>query len=370
MELKNIFSKLNTAKDEKREMFLALEISSEIIKSAVWTIEDGKTTVLKVGSVEEWNSDEENTLVTAVDKSVSNVFDGLEVEPNKIIFGLPENWVEGSDIIEEKKKILGTLCKKLEFKPIGFVVTLEALTTYLKEKEGTPVSSIFIHLTETQIIVSLVKLGKIIGSKKVGRSEDLAADVREGLARFEKLDELPSRMILYNGVADFEEAKQQLMSFDWLESLPFLHFPKVKTLEVATPVKAVAIAGGAEAAKSLGFEIKEEEGEEEIDTASVDEEDKVDSMEKTGEKKEFSKEDEDKKEKDNDQDKEKNVKEETDSFTLQAKAADLGFVQDQDIVEFSESEKEDTLKKDSDNKEIDIKDYRKEIDDNKDKDKD
>jgi hypothetical protein len=254
MELKNILSKLNTSQDEKKELFLAIEVASDIVKSAIWTIEQGKTTVLQVGTVEEWDENK-NNLVSAVDRSINKAFENLASEPNKVIFGLPENWVVGSNISEDKKKILSSLCSKLEFKPIGFVVTLEALSTFLKEKEGIPISAIYIHLSEGQIIVSLVNTGKIIGSQKVGRSEDLAADVREGLARFGKIDNLPSRMILYNGVADFEEAKQQLISFDWQENLPFLHFPKVETLGVADPVKAVAIAGGAEAAKSLGFEI-------------------------------------------------------------------------------------------------------------------
>ncbi len=254
MEIKSIISKIGSS-EEQKEYFLSLEISPEVVKSVVWTVKNGKTSVVKVGSVEEWNDNDEKSLLQAVDESISSASEGVNPEPEKVIFGLPENWVKGNEIKLSKKKILGEICSKLHLKPIGFVVTLEALVAFLKEKEGTPLSAIFIYLADTQIIVSLVQLGRILGCQNVGRSEDLAADVREGLARFGQIDNLPSRMILFNGVADFEEAKQQLISFDWQEELPFLHFPKVETLEVVTPVKAVAIAGGAEAAKSMGLPI-------------------------------------------------------------------------------------------------------------------
>ena len=319
MEIKNIISKISTSQEEKRETFLSLEISPEIVKSAVWTVEDGKTIVLNVGSIEEWDENNLDSIITATDQSISNAFEEINPEPDKVIFGLPESWVDGSDIVEDKKKLLGKLCNKLELKPMGFVVTLEALTTFLKEKEGIPVNAIFIHLSETQIIVSLVQSGQVIGSQQVGKSEDLAADVREGLARFGEVENLPTRMILFNGIADFEDAKQQLISFNWQENLPFLHFPKVQALEVATPVKAVAIAGGAEAAKSLGLKIKEKE----------------EGLEESGQEDSFVKKEEDKKEsvkKINSKSKIQEAKLENENENID-NVAKLGFISNKDISE-------------------------------------
>jgi hypothetical protein len=267
MEIKNIISKISSGKEEVKEYFLSLEISPEVVKSVVWTVDNGKTVVIKTGSVEEWDENQDNSLLRAVDKSITNACENVKPEPEKVIFGLLENWVKGSEVSVSKKKVLGELCSKLDLKPIGFVVTLEALVAYLKKEEGNPLSAIFIHLAESQIIISLVQLGQILGSHNVARSEDLAADVREGLARFGETDNLPTRMILFNGAVDFEDAKQQLVSFDWQKELSFLHFPKVETLEVAVPAKAVAIAGGAEAAKSMGFFITSEKKKEGIKKA-------------------------------------------------------------------------------------------------------
>ncbi len=101
----------------------------------------------------------------------------------------------------------------------------------------------------------MVILGKIQGSHHVGRSQDLALDIKEGLARFKGVENFPARIILFDGLSDFEEAKQQIISFDWMANLPFLHFPRVESFERDFVMRAIAIAGGGEVAKSLGFEI-------------------------------------------------------------------------------------------------------------------
>ena len=62
-------------------------------------------------------------------------------------------------------------------------------------------------------------------------------------------------MILYDSREDLEAAKQDLISYDWQAKLPFLHFPKIESLEKDATIKAVAIGGGAEVAKALGYDI-------------------------------------------------------------------------------------------------------------------
>ena len=78
----------------------------------------------------------------------------------------------------------------------------------------------------------------------------------------------PARMILYNGHTDFEEAKQQLISYSWEEKLPFIHFPKVEALSPETTIRALALAGGSEVAKSLGLEVKPQEKSPALTTAA------------------------------------------------------------------------------------------------------
>jgi len=259
--LTNILGKIKTSEKKERKTFFALEIESDTLKSAVWEVVEGKAEVVKIGTVEEWDEKKDGSFLVACDRTISSASAGITPEPDSVIFGLPEDWVVKDQIAKDKKRTLKQVCRNLELKPLGFVATIEALVTFLKKKQGTPPSAILIRMAETEICLSLVVLGKVVGSQTVVRSEDLAADVKEGLARFEKVENLPPRMILFDSLADFEEAKQQLISYEWDKELPFLHFPKVESLAVETSIRAIAVAGGSEVAKSLGFEIEEEKKE-------------------------------------------------------------------------------------------------------------
>ena len=260
MALNRFFTKLKTQDRDSKENFLALEITQDTVKSAIWIVEDKETQVLKVGTIEEWQEENQESFLKAADASISSVLEGVTPEPKGILFGLPEDWVEKEVILTKRKQLLRQVCQKLDLKPLGFVVTLEALVQHFKLKQGTPLNAILIRISDTELIISLVRMGKVMGSEIVGRTDDLAADVKEGIARF-NVDDFPPRMILYNGITDFEEAKQQLLSFDWQKELSFLHFPKIESLTSDISIRAIAIAGGSEVARSLGFEITETSSE-------------------------------------------------------------------------------------------------------------
>ncbi len=264
MELKNILSKIKNTdkKKEKEKLFFALEISYETLKAAVWTIREERAVILKMGTVEEWDERDEESFEIAAKNSLEKSSQDIEKKPNEVIFGLPKDWVKGKQVSEGKKGLLRKVCEGENLQAVGFVVTIEALLEYLKIKEGVPSNAIFINLEETQIAVFWVEIGRMRGFEKVGRSSDLAADVREALARFGDNENFPARMVLFDGLVDFEEAKQQLMSFPWEEKLSFHHIPKIQSLGSNIGLKAVAVAGGSEVAKSLGFAISSEKEEE------------------------------------------------------------------------------------------------------------
>ena len=256
MAINNWISKLKSQEIQQKETFFALEIEQETVKSAIWSVENKQTQVLKVGTIEDRKERDEESFLKAVDATISSAGEGVVPEPKGILFGLPEDWVEKDSIVSKRKLWLKKLCNKLELKPLGFVVTSEAIIQYFKAQQGTPLNAVLIKIGETDLLVSLVLTGKMETNEVVGKTEDLVADVKEGLARF-SVENLPPRMILYDGMLDFEEAKQQLMSFDWQKELPFLHFPKIEALSRDVSVRAVAITGGNEVARSLGLEVVE-----------------------------------------------------------------------------------------------------------------
>lgn len=259
MELSSFLKKLKGRPEQEPRLFLAVQIDDEFVKTAIWTVKDETTSLVAVGSTQDWDGSSTEILIEAVDASLSVALGKLPPqtpEPNQIIFGLPENWIGTDGISPPRLKDLKQICQKLELEPVGFVVTTEAITHYLKSKEGTPLSAVLIRVSTTEITVSIVRLGNIEGTHVVGRSGDLAADVREGLTRFGDQQSLPARMIVYDGDEDsMEDLTQQLMAFDWQSYLPFLHMPHIESVSETFSITAIAVAGGSEVAKSLGFTV-------------------------------------------------------------------------------------------------------------------
>jgi hypothetical protein len=172
-----------------------------------------------------------------------------------VVFGLPDDWVEGEKIRPEKIKILKNLSKKLEISPVGFVVVGEAIVHRLKTGEGVPPTAIIIGLGEKQLSVTLVKLGKILGTYAVQKSDQIGEDITEGLSRFDTDQPFPPRILLY-GQEKTEKIYQALVDYDWpKKKINFLHLPKVEMLASDFDIQSVALAGGQEVAKTKGIKI-------------------------------------------------------------------------------------------------------------------
>ncbi len=252
MEIGNLFKPKEP--ETPAEKFLAIQIQEGILKTAVWQVINGHPEIINFGTVEKWIDTE--SLVTATDTSLSSALESQTSEPDQVIFGLPDSWIKEDKINPEYGHHLKELIAKLELKPIGFVAIIEATIQQLKNREGIPPSAIFLEIHSTKVNVVVVKLGETVGKEEVGRSDDLAKDVQEGLARL-NINQLPARIIIIDGQEP--DVEQQLTSFPWQDDLSFLHLPKVELPDPNFSIEAVALSGGSEAAKSLGIEIVDPE---------------------------------------------------------------------------------------------------------------
>lgn len=252
MEVKQILEKIRQSKEEKQECFFALQVGPELVKSAVWAIEAGQVKILSSGGVRTWETEEE--LLEAVDATLSSAAENLAPfpnfkEPSKAVLSLCPSWVEENKIIPAKLQILKKIAKKLELTFTGFVVSNEAVIFQLKSTEGIPATAILVCLGKNKILVSLVNLGKVIGSALVDKSGDLGADLIEGLSRVTTEAIYPARILVYGDEEKLEEARQELVSYSWHQAgVNFLHLPKVEVLNSDFEIKAIALAGGREMA--------------------------------------------------------------------------------------------------------------------------
>lgn len=264
LPLSTILEKLNPLDKHTplpSEYFLSLVIAEKRVKSAIWWFSGQKILDLTFGFTEDWGGETAEDLVIAADASIASAVTQLRTLegklPSKVILGLPEHWVLENSITKEKLPFLQAVCKKLQLKPLGFVVIPEAVAHYLNLEEGGFPNAILVNVSEAEIIVSLIVKGKYLGSKVVGRSDSLVLDLEEGLLRFGYGDVLPSRILLLEDVplGNMDELKRSLVAYPWVDpdkKLNFLQLPKVDVVDTNFEASAVVVAG----CKELGLGVK------------------------------------------------------------------------------------------------------------------
>lgn len=235
-------------KEENLEYFFAVNIGVEKITAALWVIEGKSLKILDTAS-QVYSSGEE--IVPAVDGLLDQVLGLKEIEPQKILFGVPDSWILDDNLKDEHLKTLRVLVKELELVPMAYVAISHALTHFLEKQEGMPVTAILVGFEKLHLTVTVVRAGKIDGVKVVRRSESAGADIEKALLSFTDVETLPSKILLYGN--QVQELKSQLLSFSWMSKLSFLHFPKIDILSQDLEIKSVCLAGGSEINSDISY---------------------------------------------------------------------------------------------------------------------
>lgn len=236
-------------KERQLEYFFALNIGVEKLAAALWAIEDSELKILEIAS-EKYVSNDDIARVT--DKLLDQVLGLREVEPQKILFGVPNSWILDENLKETNLKILRSLVKELGLTPMAYVATSNALMHFLEKQEGVPTTAIIVGIEENHLVVTVVRAGKLDGVKVVERGETAGLDIEKALLTFTDVETLPSRILIYGAKAS--ELKPQLLSFSWMSKLSFLHFPKIDILEEDLEIKSVCLAGASEMNDKVSYE--------------------------------------------------------------------------------------------------------------------
>ncbi len=265
------------------ETYWSLVIESGWVQSAIWEIDtaEKKANVLAVSTASHWESDED--LIASTDVVLSGAASELSdetQEPSKTVFGVSASWVEGGQIKEEYIDKIRKICSSLSLEPSGFVVLPEAIAYFVKSNEGSPLNGIVIGIGSENLEISVFKLGNLVGNVNVARSVSIAEDVMEGLVRFKLPDNLPSRILIFDGKeGQLEEVRQALVGVDWLspevsEKVKFLHIPKVEIVEPREKVLAVCLAGASEIGQANSVSFAGSTGEELVGETPIEEDQK------------------------------------------------------------------------------------------------
>lgn len=228
-------------KEEDQEYFFALNIATDSLTAALWTIEGKSLKVLDIAS-ETYSSN--NEIVSVTDKLLDAVLGLKEIEPQKILFGVPNSWLVDDNLKDEYLKILRGIVKELELTPMAYVAVSNALIHFLEKQEGVPTTAIFVGFEKQHLTVTVVRAGKLDGVKTLTRGSNSGADIEKALLNFTDVETLPSKILIYGEGAG--QLKTQLLAFPWMAKLSFLHFPKIEVLADDLEIKSICLAGGSE----------------------------------------------------------------------------------------------------------------------------
>lgn len=253
MSILDKFSKLIPfgKKEEILEYFFALNIEAENLTAALWTIEKKELKILEAASDTYKNIEE---IIQVSDKLLDSVLGTRAIEPQKILFGVPDSWLHEENLKEEYLKLLRNLVKEFELTPMAYVATSHALVHFLEKKEDVPTTAILLGLQENHITATVVRAGKLDGTKVVERGDNLGVDVEKALLTFTAVETLPSKILIYGKDREkLSKEKGELLSFPWMSRLSFLHLPKIEVLDQELEISSICLAGAFELDGSIVF---------------------------------------------------------------------------------------------------------------------
>ncbi len=244
-----IFQSFLGKKQEHRETFLSLYLDSHSIAASFWSVIDGKAPEnlgwANINNIEDnWEARAE-----VADRVIGELEEKTRVtDVTKVILGLPLGLLSPTgEIRKEVRKEIKELMSELDLTPVGFVPIYQAIIYKLKHDEGVPPSVILLGMNNTTIVVSLYKIGTLVGVREIEKTKDIASSVEESLKSFTDLEVLPARMFLYGlPQGSLEEAKSELLRHSWTTTASFLHFPKIDVISDLFIVDAISLAGASE----------------------------------------------------------------------------------------------------------------------------
>lgn len=243
-------------KEEKVEYYFGLNIGSNILTAALWAVKDKKLEVLKTASKNYLSLE---AITTITDELLDIVLGTLQVEPQKILFGVPDNWLSDDNLKDEYLKLIKKIVKELELAPMAYVATSSAVVNFLEKQQGMPITAILIGFEKTHLEVIVAQGGKVVGSRTVEKGENSAVTIEKALLSFTSIETLPSKILIFGeDKEDLAKMRTNLLSHPWMSKLSFLHFPKIEILPEGLEIDGVCLAGALELDPAVTYTVAEE----------------------------------------------------------------------------------------------------------------
>lgn len=233
------------------EYFFALNLTSNFVSVAVWGIEAKKLII--IGSSQ--GSYSQDNLATVANLMLDEALGDFPADPTKVLFGVPDSWLENDNLKEDNVKTLKELVKELDISPLAYVSTSFAIAHLYQKQNGVPLTAILVNI-DSPITVAVIKVGKILGFKSIEHSGKLAEDIEKALLGLADIEVLPTKIQIYSAnlsESALTDSRDELQKFPWTANLPFLHLPKIEILPQSVELEAVCLAGASELEPDIIF---------------------------------------------------------------------------------------------------------------------
>jgi len=232
-------------KKPSEDFFISLLLKPKNVVAVLLNNNNSKISIISTKNVVlDLETASTEDMISACDEAISSVELSLDEDQKleKTIFSVPYSWTDSDGAIKkERLSQLKKLSVELALKPMGFIITIEALIKYFQDKEGVPLSAIFVEETKDRVNLYLVKKGAIVEVQSGEVTSEVEKAVEHTLKKVEKFDTLPSKMILlYHD--DLDARQQNFLSHPWTKDLPFLHLPQISLMEKGFENEAVVDA--------------------------------------------------------------------------------------------------------------------------------
>ncbi len=328
-------------KEPQKDYYLVLLLRDEKVSAVILEEQEAQITVknLSEESLQTPLSKLElETFTQLLDRTISKAEELLppNVQTEKTIFGVKDNWVEEKKIKKEHLDVLKQIGNTLGLKPIGFLVISEAIAHQVQEEEGAPLSGLVVELGTFSATITLFKGGRLIETHTGEKLETHTQTVDTLLKHFSEADVFPSRLLILN-TGDSPNLEQEFLSHQWSKSIPFLHMPQISILD--SHFDAISAVYGA--SSQMGFKVLSTELTKQainiiplspIALEDKETEEKKDDKEAEKSETKEEKEDTDGKENKKDDDEKKHDEKESEKELLKANPDNFGFVSEEDIA--------------------------------------
>lgn len=236
--------------------FLSLYITEELVQATVWGIKQSQIDIISRSQPHRYTNQKE--AVAKADEALQELTKESE-QTNKVVFGFDASWIRQTSVTDDHKNLVKSITTDLNLEPLGFVSTSESLVQQLISDQPR-ISSVVLFFHQDLVSLFLLRSGKLVAYVDSPRSEDVIADVREGLHRLVKQSDsdeyLPSQVLLVrSSLFDEQLTAQQpkLMAYDFSQEQRFVERPVMEVLPPDTVLEAVTKQGGLAVAKLNGL---------------------------------------------------------------------------------------------------------------------